>query len=97
MAEIKWLPEAVTDLRRLHSFLQEYDQEAADNASGRILEGVKLLKTTPRLGRLMPEDDTQRRELYMPFGAGAYVIRYRFGGDNSVIIIRVWHSKETRV
>ena len=96
MAEIKWLPEAVSDLHRLHTFLQEHDQKAADNASGRILEGVKLLKVTPRLGRPMSNDDVDRRELFMSFGAGAYVIRYRFEGDNSVIIIRIWHSKENR-
>ena len=97
MAQIKWLPEAVTDLHHLHSFLQEHDQKAADNASGRILEGVKLLKATPRLGRPMSNDDVERRELFMSFGAGAYVIRYRFESDNSVVIIRIWHSKENRM
>lgn len=96
MAQVKWLPEAATDLRRLHSFLWEHDQEAADNAAGRILEGVKLLKASPRLGRPMSNDDTERRELFMSFGAGAYVIRYRFEDNDSVVIIRVWHSKENR-
>ena len=96
MAQIKWLPEAVSDLHRLHSFLQEHDQNVADNAAGRILEGVKLLKATPHLGRPMPDDDTSRRELFMSFGAGAYVIRYRFE-NNSVVIIRIWHSKENRI
>ena len=96
MAQIKWLPEAATDLRRLHSFLREHDQKAADNAAGRILEGVKLLKATPRLGRPMTNDDTERRELFMSFGAGAYVIRYRFENNDSIVIIRIWHSKENR-
>lgn len=95
MAEIKWLPEAVSDLHRLHTFLQEHDQKAADNASGCILKGVKLLKVTPRLGRPM-SDDVDRREHFMSFGAGAYVIRYRFEGDNCAIVIRIWHSKENR-
>jgi plasmid stabilization system protein ParE len=97
MAQIKWLPEAVTDLHRLHSFLQEHNQKAADNASGRILEGVKLLKASPRLGRPMPDDDIERRELFMSFGAGAYVIRYRFEDNDGVVIIRIWHSKESRM
>lgn len=96
MAELKWLPEAVSDLRRLHSFLQEYDQKTANKASGRILEGVKRLKATPRLGRPMSGDGADRRELFMSFGAGAYVIRYKFEGDDSVVIIRIWHSKENR-
>ena len=96
MAHIKWLPEAVTDLRRLHSFLQEYDQKAADSAAGRILEGVKLLKATPRLGRPMSHDGMDRRELFMSFGAGAYVIRYRFENKDHVVITRIWHSRENR-
>jgi len=96
MAQVKWLPEAVTDLHRLHSFLREHDQEAANNAAGRIFEGVKLLKANPRLGRPMSSDDAERRELFMSFGAGSYVIRYRFENNDSVVIIRVWHSKENR-
>lgn len=96
MAQIKWLPEAVIDLQRLHSFLEEHDQKAADNAAGRILDGIKLLKATPRLGRPMPDDDIERRELFMSFGAGSYVIRYRFENKDDVVIIRIWHSKENR-
>lgn len=96
MAQIKWLPEAITDLHRLHSFLKEHDQKAAENAAGRILEGIQLLKATPRLGRPTSDDDKDRRELFMSFGAGSYVIRYRFENKVDVIIIRIWHSKENR-
>ena len=39
------------------------------------------------------DDDTGRRELVVPFGAGAYVLRYRVHRD-TVIIIRVWHNRE---
>lgn len=46
------------------------------------------------MGRAM-DDDTGRRELYLPSGTGAYMLRYRFDGEN-VIIIRVWHSREHR-
>ena len=38
-------------------------------------------------------DDTDRRELLVLFGAGAYVLRYRVHRD-AVVIIRVWHSRE---
>jgi plasmid stabilization system protein ParE len=41
------------------------------------------------------DDDTGRRELFIPFGAGAYVLRYRIDRD-TVIVIRVWHSREAR-
>lgn len=39
--------------------------------------------------------DGLRRELYLPFAGGAYILRYRLEGD-SVIIIRVWHGREQR-
>lgn len=96
MASIKWLPEAITDWHRLHSFLKELDQKAAENTAGRILEGIQLLKAAPRLGRPTSADDKERRELFMSFGAGSYVIRYRFENKDDVVIIRIWHSKENR-
>lgn len=40
-------------------------------------------------------DDTGRREIFLAFGAGAYVLRYRIDGD-TVVIIRAWHSREKR-
>jgi len=41
------------------------------------------------------EDDTGRRELFIPFGASAYVLRYRIH-DDTLVVIRVWHSREER-
>lgn len=40
-------------------------------------------------------DDTDRREIFLAFGAGAYVPRYRIDGDTAVIL-RAWHSREKR-
>lgn len=40
-------------------------------------------------------DDTDRREIFLAFGAGAYVLRYRIDGD-TVVILRTWHSREKR-
>ena len=59
-----------------------------------IEEGADLLERFPRAGRPMG-DETGRRELFTPFGAGAYVLRYRIH-QNAVIILRLWHSRETR-
>jgi plasmid stabilization system protein ParE len=96
VAKVKWLPEAISDVNRLYSFLKEKDVEASGRAAACILEGAKLLTTSPRLGRPMP-DETGRRELFVAFGAGAYVLRYILESENSAIVIRVWHSKENRV
>ena len=95
MPTVKWLPEALADIERLHSFLNSKNPEAAARAATAILGGARLLKTTPRIGRPMP-DETNRRELFMAFGAGAYVIRYIPEDVDTVVVIRVWHSREDR-
>lgn len=95
MATIKWLPEAIADIERLHAFLKDKDIGAATHAAQCILRGTTLLKNSPRTGRPMP-DETGRRELFVAFGAGAYVLRYMVEAKDTVVIIRVWHSRENR-
>jgi plasmid stabilization system protein ParE len=95
MPALKWLPEALVDVERLYTFLNNKSPEAAANAGVAILEGAILLKTTPHIGRPMP-DDTGRRELFMAFRAGAYVLRYMHEGSNSVVVIRIYYSREDR-
>lgn len=95
MAKVKWLPEAVNDFERLYFFLLDKDIGAAQNAAKNIINGVDLLKVSPRIGRLMQDED-DRRELFLAFGAGAYVIRYKLESAETVVIIRIWHSREYR-
>src|ERR1700683_2753276 len=95
MAQVKWLLEALDDIERLHTFLKDKDQEAAARAASCILDGVRLLKGSPRIGRPMP-DETGRRELFIAFGAGADVLRYMLWTPDVVVVIRVWHSRESR-
>ncbi|MGH7234294.1 MAG: type II toxin-antitoxin system RelE/ParE family toxin [Candidatus Saccharimonadales bacterium] len=95
MARIKWLPEAIKDFERLYFFLLDKDADAASTAASNILKGSALLKATPRIGRPMP-DDGDRHELFVAFGAGAYVIRYKVEAKDSIVIIRIWHSRENR-
>ena len=94
MPTVKWLPEALGDIERLHVFLDEKSHEAALRAVTVILNGSVLLKTIPDIGRPM-SDESGRRELFMSFGAGAYVIRY-MREESGVVVIRVWHSREDR-
>lgn len=95
MPGVKWLPEALADVHRLHYFLKEKHPEAAARAARAILEGANLLANAPDLGRPM-DDDTDRRELFISFGTGAYVLRYRHDKDRTPVIIRVWHNREQR-
>ena len=95
MSQVIWLPEALDDLLRLRLFLTEKNPNAAQRAGQTILEAADRLAEFPLLGRPM-NDGTPRREMIAPFGAGAYVLRYLIDND-SVFIIRVWHSKESRI
>lgn len=91
---LRWLPEAWEDIRRLFEFLVEKDPIAAARAMDLIGDGANGLLDMPELGKPM-NDDSRRRELYLPFGTSAYVLRYRLDGD-VIIIIRVWHGREQR-
>lgn len=93
--QLQWLPEAVADVDRLHAFLREKSPSAAARAARVILGGANRLQELPELGRPLA-DETGRRDLFLPFGAGAYVLRYRLENPSSVVIVRVWHSREER-
>jgi plasmid stabilization system protein ParE len=88
-----WLPEAQADIQRLFDFLIDVNPTAAGKAVRLIRDGANRLREHPRLGR--PMDDSLRRELFLPFAGGAYILRYRLEGD-TVVIIRVWHGREQR-
>ena len=92
---VLWLPEALDDLERLFEFLLERAPVAAERAMRAIESGAESLTEFPERGRPMG-DETGRRELLIPFGAGAYVVHYRLHRDD-VVIICVWHSREERV
>lgn len=92
--KLRWLPEAWQDIQRLFEFLAHKDSNAAARALDVISDGADRLLESPEIGWPMG-DDTQRRELYLPFGAGSYVLRYRLDGE-IVVIVRVWHSREHR-
>jgi toxin ParE1/3/4 len=89
-----WLPEAQADIQRLYNFLRERDPRAAERAIRAMQLGAQRLLEFPYLGRRMDEE-TERREVSMPFGAGAYVLRYRMH-DETTVVLRVWHSREER-
>ena len=94
MAILKWLPEALDDLKRLHEFIEPHSPNAAINAVNTLIEAVETLPEFPEKGR--PWDaELGFRELPVKFGARGYVIRYRLFEDQ-IIIVRVWHSLEDR-
>jgi plasmid stabilization system protein ParE len=80
-------------VRRLYEFLDRVSPAAARRAAAAILDGADRLEEHPHIGR--PLDDG-RREWFVPFGVGAYVLRYRLDAAGDPVVIRVWHSREDR-
>jgi plasmid stabilization system protein ParE len=95
MARIEWRAKARADLDRLFRFLWVKDEGAADRAIDEILNAISLLKSSPRLGRLAP-GGKGHRELTITFGTGAYIASYTLKDDDTVVILRLFHSREWR-
>ena len=91
-----WLPEAVEDLERLFEFLVEKSPDAAVRAIETIRGGAAQLEEFGDIGRPMAGDAGRRRELFIPFGAGKYVLRYRKHKE-TIVVIRVWHGRESSI
>jgi plasmid stabilization system protein ParE len=90
--EIAWLPEAVKDVARLRAFILQKNPSAATRAASRIKDAVQILADNPEAGKPV-EDLLPFRDLFIPFGNGNYIIRYR-EETYRVMIVRVRHSKE---
>lgn len=94
MSAVIWLPEALDDLARLHDFLEEKSAAAARQMAAALAEKARYLEKFPEAGRPMG-NELAARELFVPFGDGAYVLRYKIH-KKQAIIIRVWHCRELR-
>ena len=92
--KLLWTPEAVSDLRRIRTFIQPYHPQAARAAALRIRQAAAALMSAPELGRV-DDDAPSLRDFIASFAAGAYVLRYRLYPD-SVVVACVWHACELR-
>jgi plasmid stabilization system protein ParE len=95
MIDIRWAEAALDDLERLYEFLLEEAPTQADQALERIHHAVDSLAHFPRLGRSHRAVKAER-EFHADFGRNGYVIRYRLPDDTSLLILRVFHSRELR-
>jgi plasmid stabilization system protein ParE len=86
---------AIADIERLHEFLAEKDSSAAQRAAGAIDAAVRSLLDFPQRGR--PSGIAGVRELIVPFGQSAYVVRYAYlESRDAIVILRIWHGREQR-
>lgn len=78
---------ALADLDEIAVNIAQHDIEAALRVVDDLQERMKILRTSPHIGRVGEEPNT--RELILD----NYVIPYRVSGA-VVEILRVWHGKE---
>ena len=88
---LRYGPRALADLQRLHAFVAESDPAAADRARRRLLAGIDALAEQAGLGRVLEKGRPIRQWV-----AGEYVLHYVVWGDEEVIVLRIWHGRETR-
>ena len=73
-------------MQRLYWFLADKDEGAARRAVRVIRGGVKILTRQPHVGRPIEDLDPECREWLIEFGAGGYVVVYRFDGATTAIL-----------
>lgn len=80
-------------MQRLRDFLHPKNADAARRAGEAIRQGVRMLGTYPRMGRLVDDLPDPFREWLIDFGDSGYVVRYRVDAEN-VTILAVRHQRE---
>ncbi|PLR24881.1 type II toxin-antitoxin system RelE/ParE family toxin [Caulobacter zeae] len=83
---------ASRDAARLDAHLRARNPRAADKLSDQIAQAATSLEESPLRGRAV---GATIREINIPFGRSAYIVRYRFKGRH-VTITRIWHGLEQR-
>lgn len=88
-------PDAVEDVARLRSFLDQRNPEAARRALTSIWAAIDRLQEFPELG--MATGDADIRQIVVRFGASGYIVRYvALPEDGTILITRIWHGREAR-
>jgi toxin ParE1/3/4 len=88
-------PDAVEDVERLRTFLDQNNPDAARRALESIWTAIDKLQEFPDLG--MPTEDAEIRQIVVRFGASGYIVRYSAPpGDENILITRIWHGREAR-
>jgi len=96
--QLRFSRRADHDLDRPYDFLIENKAHVrtADRAILAIKDGAKSVQSNPEIGTAL-NDGSRRRELAIPFGKRAYILRYITDLQAQIIyVLRIWHSREDR-
>lgn len=88
--QIRFSPESVQDLKRLHDFLAQHDLEVARTTVLNLKAAINRFAEMPHIGHPLEEIEGVREFVF-----GRYIVRY-FVKEEVVYILRFWHSKESR-
>ena len=84
--------QAQKDVERLDASLSAFNIRAAARLGALLEAALDSLSQAPLRGRQV---GPTAREINIPFGQSAYIVRYRVSGAN-VIVTRIWHGLEHR-
>jgi plasmid stabilization system protein ParE len=87
-------PDAVEDVERLRTFLDQKNPDAARRALASIWMAIDRLQEFPGLG--MPTEDADIRQMVVRFGSSGYIVRYAALPGDEILVIRIWHGREAR-
>lgn len=94
--KLRYLHAALDDIDRLQAFLAQKSPDAAAMAARKIRDAARsLIETSPERGTSLGRSGF--RQLFVRFGRGSYVIRYRLDTvRNELVVVRIWHGRERR-
>jgi plasmid stabilization system protein ParE len=87
--------DAFSDVERIREFLKGANPAAAKRALAAIWQGLERVEKFPALGR--PTTDPDIRQIVIPVGGAGYIVRHCIlPDDGSLLVIRIWHGRESR-
>jgi toxin ParE1/3/4 len=88
-------PDAVLDVERVRSFLEERNPDAAQRALAAIWHALEKVQIFPELG--IPTPDSEIRQIVVRFGSSGYIVRYTILAESGdILVTRLWHGREAR-
>lgn len=93
MTRIEFAPEVFEDFDRFFDHIAQFDVGSAPERIGKILEAVKVLATSPLIGRPV---EGGKRELVIGRGSRGYVALYRYVAPiDTVFVLAARHQRES--
>ena len=92
MPSLKWTPQSLRDVARLHEFLSSKNKDAAQRAVRAIVQGAWSLGRFPEAGSPIEKLPDEFRQWAVEFGGGAYVTHYYFD-SSEVVILAIRHAR----